>query len=138
MRRLDQSRGPRERQREHAAQVGVRTVVGEPPCARADGRLQHDAWPERVPVGGALLGEPDLARTPRQELVARVSDHADAGDEDVEAIVADRDHPADDALRDASVAGEPLDARRHLRPVRQWDRERVDRREAPGVVAVHS
>jgi hypothetical protein len=82
-----------------------------------NGPGERHARPECVPVGGSLLGEPDLTRASRHELVARVSKDADPGHEDVEAVVADRHHAADDALRDPPIAGEPLDACRDLGPV---------------------
>jgi hypothetical protein len=134
VRGIDEPTGPGERQGEDSPEVRIGALVGEAPGTRAHGRFEEHARPERVPVSGPLLSEPYLTRSPRQELVPRVPKDPDPRHQYVEAVVADRDDAADDALRDAPLANEPLDASRHLGPVRKRDRERVDRREALPVV----
>ncbi len=102
------------------------------------GGLEDDARPEGVPVCGTLLRESHLSWATRQELLARVPDDADAGDLDVEAVVADCDDSPDDPLRDAAVPERPLDAGRHLGAVRQRHGQRVDWREPFWVKGIHS
>ena len=135
---VDEPDRPGKRQDEHATQVGVRAFVGEPPCARPDRGLEDYARPQGVPVCGTLLRESHLSWATRQELLARVPDDADAGDLDVEAVVADRDDSPDAPLRDAAVPERPLDAGRHLGAVRQRHGQRIDRREPFWVMGIHS
>ena len=90
-------------------------------------RLEDDATTESFPVCGALLSKPHLTRTAREEFVTGVPENADPGDQDVETVLAEGHNPADNSLRDTPTLEQPLDACRHLGPVRQRHGTWVDR-----------
>src|SRR5262249_30980474 len=124
--RLGESNRPGERQREEAANIRVRTSLGESPRVRTDGSFEHGARAQRGPERFSSLCKTKLSHLARNQFVARVARNADSHDLNIE-LVAVLCHDAPQRpFRDAALSKQTIDAGHHVGPVRQRDRQWIE------------